>query len=77
MIKIDFFHAFASVVQWATVRMLLILSIALKLETMQVDYVSAFCQAPIESDVNVEMPRGCALLLQSPSNFFLFLNTPL
>jgi hypothetical protein len=27
-------------------------------------YVSTFCQAPIESDVNVEMPRGCRTLNQ-------------
>ena len=55
---VDFFDTFAPVVQWATVRILLILSITLKLETMQVDYVSAFCQALIKEDVYVEIPRG-------------------
>ena len=39
-------------------RMLLILSITLRLDTMQVDYVSAFCQAPIKEDVYIEMPQG-------------------
>jgi len=55
---VDFFNTFALVVQWATVRLLLNLSITLNLETVQVDYVSTFCQAPIKEDVYVELPRG-------------------
>jgi Reverse transcriptase (RNA-dependent DNA polymerase). len=55
---VDFFDTFAPVVQWSTVRILLILSITLKLATKQVDYVSAFCQAPIEDDVYIDLPRG-------------------
>jgi len=55
---VDFFNTFAPVVQWVTVRLLLNLSITLDLETVQVDYVSAFCQAPIEEGVYVELPRG-------------------
>jgi hypothetical protein len=55
---VDFFDTFAPVVQWSTVRILLILSITLNLATKQVDYVSAFCQAPIEDDVYIDLPRG-------------------
>ena len=55
---IDFFDTFAPVVQWSTVRLLLVLSLTLNLATKQVDYVSAFCQAPIEEDVYVELPLG-------------------
>ena len=55
---VDFFNTFAPVVQWATVRLLLNLSITLNLETVQVDYVSTLCQAPIKEDVYVELPRG-------------------
>lgn len=55
---VDFFDTFAPVVQWSTVRLLLVLSISLGLATKQVDYVSAFCQAPIEEDVYIEHPRG-------------------
>ena len=39
---VDFFKTFAPIVQWATVRLLLILSIHLNLATMQIDYTSAF-----------------------------------
>jgi Reverse transcriptase (RNA-dependent DNA polymerase). len=45
-------------VQWSTIRILLILSITLSLATKQVDYVSAFCQAPIDDDVYIDLPRG-------------------
>ena len=55
---VDYFDTFAPVVQWSTVRLLLVLSVSLGLATKQVDYVSAFCQAPIEEDVYIEHPRG-------------------
>ena len=55
---IDFFDTFAPVVQWSTVRMLLVLSLTLGLATKQVDYVSAFCQAPITEDVYIRLPKG-------------------
>ena len=56
---IDFFDTFAPVVQWSTVRMLLVLSLTLGLATNQVDYVSAFCQAPpITEDVYISLPKG-------------------
>jgi hypothetical protein len=80
---IDFFDTYAPVVSWHTVRTLLVLSIVLKLHTKQVDYTLAFCQAPIDTDVYVEMPRGFKQdgkvlklkrslygLRQSPKNFF-------
>jgi hypothetical protein len=55
---IDVFETFAPVVSWTTIRLLLILSVILKLETTQVDYTSAFCQAPMEHDVFVALPKG-------------------
>ena len=80
---IDYFETFAPVVNWNTVRLLLILSIVMGLQTKQVDYTAAFVHAPLDEDVYVEMPRGfvepgCVLKLkrslyglkQSPRNFF-------
>ena len=61
---VDFFDTFAPVVQWSTVRLLLVLSLTLGLATKQVDYVSAFCQAPIDEDVYVELPKGWQKLNQ-------------
>jgi len=55
---IDYFESYAPVVQWATVRTLLILSVILNLASTQVDYTAAFCQAPIDTDVYISLPRG-------------------
>lgn len=83
---VDFFETFAPVVNWTTVRLLLILSQVLNLSTKQVDYTAAFIHAPINDTVYVEMPRGFSEtgkvlklkkslygLKQSPRNFFLHL----
>lgn len=70
---VDYFDTFAPVVNWTTIRLLLILSIILGLSTRQVDYTAAFVHAPIDKDpewdnmteeqrqrsgVYIEMPRG-------------------
>jgi len=73
--NVDYFDTFAPVVNWNTVRLLLILSIELRLATKQVDYTAAFVHADIDlppdyhtmskleqerTGVFVEMPRGFA-----------------
>jgi hypothetical protein len=55
---IDFTETIAPVVNWTTVRFLLIMSILLGLSTKQVDYIAAFVQADIDTIVYVEMPKG-------------------
>jgi len=55
---IDYFETFAPVVEWTTVRFLLIMSLILGLHTTQVDYVAAFIQSDIDTEVYLEMPRG-------------------
>jgi hypothetical protein len=54
---VDYFETYAPVVQWSTVRTLLVMSIVLGLATKQIDYSNAFCQADIDEEVYVEMPR--------------------
>lgn len=49
---IDFFDTYAPVVNWQTVRLMLILSITLGLATKQLDYTAAFVHAPIDKDPN-------------------------
>jgi hypothetical protein len=81
---VDFHKTFAPVFNWSTVRFLLMMSILLNLSTKQVDYIAAFIQSDIDTDVYVEMPRGFAKpgkvlklkkslygLKQSPRNHFL------
>ena len=80
---VDYFKVWAPVVEWRTVRLMLILSAALGLATKQVDFTAAFVHAPIDTDVYVELPRGftekgkvCKLkkslygLKQAPRNFY-------
>jgi len=47
---VDYFETFAPVVNWTTVRLMLILSIVLGLSTCQVDYTAAFVHVPIDKD---------------------------
>ena len=58
--KFDELESYSPVVQWSSVRLMLILSIVHRLETRQVDYVNAFAQADIEpgKDIFIEIPQG-------------------
>jgi Reverse transcriptase (RNA-dependent DNA polymerase) len=49
---VDFFDTYAPVVNWQTVRLMLVLSIILGLHTKQVDYTAAFVHTPIDRDPN-------------------------
>ncbi len=53
----DAFDTYSPVVQWTTVRLLLILSIIFGFETKQVDFTLAFVQAKAEPGTYIEMPR--------------------
>ena len=81
--EVDFFETYAPVVQWSTVRILLILGVTMGLITKQVDYTNAFVQANMDNTVFVEMPpmyvkegfvwrlnKSLYGLRQSPLNFF-------
>eukprot|EP00980_Cylindrotheca_fusiformis_P027375 scaffold20213_cov51-Cylindrotheca_fusiformis.AAC.3 len=83
-VDFDSSETYSPVVSWNTVRLLLILSLVLGLETKQVDYTAVFVHAPIgDKDVYCEMPRGFSEpgkvfrlkkslygLKQAPINFF-------
>jgi hypothetical protein len=56
--KFEEFESYSPVVQWSSVRLMLILSIVHGLETRQVDYVNAFAQADLDTDVFIELPQG-------------------
>jgi histone deacetylase 1/2 len=55
---IDYFDSYAPVVQWSTVRIILIMTIVFGLATRQIDYNNAFAQSDLKEDVYVEIPRG-------------------
>lgn len=55
---VNYWETYAPVVNWMSVRMLMILSIINDLETRSIDFVLAFPQAPLEVDIFMEMPFG-------------------
>jgi len=56
--RMEDIESFSPVVQWSSVRLLLILSIVHGLQTRQVDYVNAFAQADLDKEVYIEPPQG-------------------
>ena len=87
---VDFDETFAPVVNWITVRTLLVLSQILNLATNQLDNLAAFPQSDLNKDVYVEMPCGFRQdgfvlklkkslygLRQSPCNSFEHLSSQL
>jgi hypothetical protein len=57
---IDYFETWAPVVQWSTVRIVMILAIKLKLISIQCDITSAFVhgRVPPTETIYVHQPRG-------------------
>ena len=55
---IDYWHTYAPVVNWSTIRMVLILTQLAGWCSRQIDYVLAFSQAPIDTDVYCYLPAG-------------------
>jgi hypothetical protein len=49
------------VASWTSVRTLLALTAIHKWHTVQLDYVLAFPQAPVEKEIYMEIPRGVKL----------------
>ena len=55
---VDFHNTFAPVVNWSTVRLIIMMAEMAGWESRQIDYVLAFSQAPIDSDVYLHLPAG-------------------
>jgi len=55
---IDYWNTYAPVVQWSTVRLMLVLSTILGLASHQIDYVQAFPQATLDDPVYMRIPQG-------------------
>ena len=53
---VNYFETFAPVVQWSTIRLLLILILTNRWKTRVIDYTNAFPQANIDTDIFAETP---------------------
>ena len=58
---INYWETFAPVVTWISIRLILILSILLCWHTRQIDFILAYPQAPIETPLFMEIPKGVSL----------------
>ncbi len=55
---VDYWHTYAPVVNWSTVRLVLLLTELAGWHSRQIDYVLAFSQAPIDTTVYCHLPAG-------------------
>ena len=53
---VNYFETFAPVVQWSTIRLLLIQILTTQWKTRVIDYTNTFPQANIDTDIFVETP---------------------
>jgi hypothetical protein len=59
--RVNYWDTFFSVVAWVSIRLVLILSILLLWHMQQIDFVLAYPQAPIETPLYMEVPKGITL----------------
>ena len=55
---VNYFETYAPVVTWFAIRLMLIVAILFSLALRQIDFVQAYPQAPIETDIFMELPQG-------------------
>jgi hypothetical protein len=55
---IDYFEMWVPVVQWSTVRIVMILAMKLKLISVQCNITAAFIHGRVTEDIYVHQPRG-------------------
>jgi Reverse transcriptase (RNA-dependent DNA polymerase)/GAG-pre-integrase domain len=55
---LNYWETYAPVASWASIRLVMNLAAFRKWETRQLDFVLAFLQAPIETDIFMEIPAG-------------------
>ena len=54
----NYFDTYAPVVTWFAIRLLIICAIVLNWQLLQVDFIMAYAQAPIECDMYLQLPDG-------------------
>ena len=54
----NYFETYAPVVTWFAVRLMIVFTIVFGWSLRQIDFVQAYAQAPIETDMYIELPQG-------------------
>ena len=68
---LNYFETFAPVVTWFAIRLMLIVAILFMLALRQIDFVQAYPQAPIETDMFMELPQGIETACGKPKDYVL------
>jgi hypothetical protein len=70
---VNYWETFAPVVTWISIRLILILPILLRWHTRQIDFILAYPQAPLETPLYMEVPKGVNLqnLPKQPKEYVL------
>jgi hypothetical protein len=58
---VNYWDMYAPVVQWMSVRMMLVLTLAEKLHSRSIDFTLAYPQADLDVDIYLELPMGFQL----------------
>ena len=69
---VDYFESYAPVMQWTTVRLIVIFSSVLNWTTIQTDYTNAFAQANLTEEDYIELPKDFSA--KQDGDFVLQLN---
>ena len=56
---VNYWETYSPVVSWSTVRLILILSLVLNWHARSLDFVLAYPQADVKTDIVMRMPKGC------------------
>ena len=68
---LNYFETFAPVVTWFAIRLMLIVALLFMLALRQIDFVQAYPQAPIETDMYMELPHGIETACGKPKDHVL------
>ncbi len=58
---VDYWETYAPVATWATIRCVMMLAAQRSWKTKQLDFVQAYPQAPAQTEMYIEVPKGCVV----------------
>ena len=65
-------QTYSPVASWTSIRLVLAMAATFNWHTVQLDYVAAYTQAPVEREIYMEVPRGFEVDGNRPSNEYVF-----
>jgi hypothetical protein len=57
----NYWETYAPVASWASIRLIMCMAAKHRWKTKQLDFVQAYPQAPVETDIYIDIPKGCTV----------------